>query len=207
MKREYTIVRKDRAGFDAVKKPTAIDVAWAAGIYEGEGCCVKAGNSYNSFSVMVSQKDPELLYRLKEFFGGRVTQYKNGKFDVYHWVVCGDRGRVFLGCIYPFLTARRKAQIENTTANDFLEYIADLLHPVFGDEPYTVYESLWERVRQNIELTRQRAREHKRKRHAEYELERANDLVYKEKKRDAQRRRRQLQKDQNLHLVEMQKSA
>src|ERR1700733_5848744 len=112
MKREYKIVRKDRAGYDATKKPTAIDVAWAAGIYEGEGCCVKAGKNKQAFSVMVSQKDPELLYRLKEWFGGRVTLYKNGvgkkdsNFQVYHWLVCGDRGRVFLACIFPFMTAR-----------------------------------------------------------------------------------------------------
>lgn len=213
MKREYTIVRKDREGFDAIKKPTAIDVAWAAGIYEGEGTCVKAGHDGKSFSVLIVQKDPELLYRIKDWFGGRLTLCKNGpredrnKFQAYHWVVCGDRARVFLGCIYPFLTARRKAQIESTTANDFLEYVEDLLHPVFGTEPYLIHESLWERVRRNIELTRQKAREHKKKRHAQYELKRANDPVYKEKKRQSQRERRKLAKEQKLHLVEMQKSA
>jgi hypothetical protein len=151
MKREYKIVKKDKAGLDAVKTPTAIDVAWAAG--------------------------------------------------------CGDRARVFLGCIYPFMTSRRKAQIESTSANDFLEYVADLLHPVFGSEPYTVYESLWERVKQNVDIQRKKALEHRRKYHTEYELKRANDLVYREKKREAQRQRRKLAKEQKLHLVEMQKSA
>ncbi len=212
MKRDYTIVRKDRDGFDATKKPTAIDVAWAAGIYEGEGSCCKAGHNGKSFNVLISQKDPELLYRLKELFGGRVSLYTNGvgkggKFYVYHWSICGDRGRVFLSCIYPFLTARRKAQIEATSANDFLEYVADLLHPNFGNDPYMIYESIWAQVRANIELRKKKALEHKRKRHAEYEMKRANDLGYKEKKREAQRRRRQLQKEQKVHLVEMQKTA
>jgi hypothetical protein len=211
-KREYTIVRKDRAGYDATKVPTAIDVAWAAGIYEGEGSCGKAGHNGKSFNVCVPQKYPELLYRLKDLFGGRVTLYENGvgkggKFQVYHWSICGDRARVFLGCIYPFLTARRKAQIESTSANDFLEYVEDLLHPVFGSDLYKIHESLWERVRQNIEIQRKKAKEHRKKMLAAYELSRANDQEYKEKKRDAQRRRRKLAKEQKLHLVEVQNSA
>jgi len=213
VKREYKIVRKDRAGYDAIKKPTAIDVAWSAGIYEGEGSCCKAGNNNQSFVVLVSQKDPEILYRLKDWFGGNVTLYKNGvgkkgsNFEVYHWRICGDRGRVFLGCIYPFLTARRKSQIDTTSANDFLEYVDDLLHPVFGAESFSIYDSLWERVKQNIEVQRRRAIEHKRKRQAAYDLSRANDGIYKEKRREAQRQRRKLQKEQKLHLVEMQKLA
>lgn len=213
VKREYKIVRKDREGFDAVKKPTAVDVAWCAGIYEGEGSCSKAGMHKQAFVVLVSQKDPEILYRLKDWFGGTVKLYKNGvghkgsNFEVYHWRISGDRGRVFLACIYPFLTARRKSQVEGTSANEFLEYVEDLLHPVFGNEPYMIYESLWERVRQNIEIQKQKSREHYRKIRAAYELRRANDEEYREKKRESQRQRRKLQKEQKLHLVETQKLA
>ena len=60
-------IRRDKPGLDATKAPTALDVAWAAGIYEGEGSCVAGGTKGKSFSVTVTQKDPELLYRCETF--------------------------------------------------------------------------------------------------------------------------------------------
>ena len=103
MERTYKIVKKDRKGMDAVRRPTAIEVAWAAGIYEGEGSCVANHNSkgYESFVVSVNQNDPELLYRMREMFGGSIILC-NRKFNgkprpIYHWKICGDRARTFIG--------------------------------------------------------------------------------------------------------------
>jgi len=131
-------VRENKPGLEPIKVPTAIDVAWAAGIYEGEGTCsIKGGSSgKGSYSTTVSQKDPELLYRLRDLFGGSVNLYKVGtkrKFEVHHWLVSGDKARGFLAAIYPFLTCRRKAQIDATNARFFLEYASDLLRINYSD--------------------------------------------------------------------------
>ena len=58
MERTYKIVKKDRKGMDAVRRPTAIDIAWAAGIYEGEGSCITNHNAKWS-DVVCCQREPE----------------------------------------------------------------------------------------------------------------------------------------------------
>lgn len=120
--------KTDRAGLDATRIPSDIEIAWAAGVYEGEGSCVRTGPKSNSFSVTISQKDPELLYRLREMFGGSVFFRYQGKqrFTVYTWVLCGTRARIFLAAIFPWLTARRKIQIEATSAKEFLEFVGPI---------------------------------------------------------------------------------
>lgn len=199
MKREYQIVKKDRQGLDAVKVPTALEIAWTAGLYEGEGSCVVSGSKRNSFAVLISQKDPELLYWLRGWFGGGVRFYNVGKqkqFSIYHWVLCGDKARVFLGVIYPYLTARRKSQIESTTASLFLENAQDLLvkDTTFGSS--LVYAALWERINQIDVAQRTKAREHKKKREAEWYSERSQDPAFMEHKRLAQQERRKIKKEQ-----------
>lgn len=101
---------------EPTKVPSALDVAWAAGIYEGEGCC-QDYHTRKRVTARVTQKDPELLYSLRELFGGSVVGQGN-KCQV--WLVCGDRARYFLALIYPRLTARRKAQVDMNGALSFL---------------------------------------------------------------------------------------
>lgn len=63
--------------------------------------------------IQVVQKDPEILYRLRDWFGGSIRpQGKNGDCSV--WAVCGDRGRVFIALCYPYLSNRRRAQVDAT---------------------------------------------------------------------------------------------
>jgi hypothetical protein len=95
---------------------TAQDVAWAAGIYEGEGCCRTTKDQVSgrpcSLGVVVSQKDPWLVNKLQEKFGGRIAQYNNNKGACYwHWYLGVKEGRGFLMTIYKFLSPRRKKQI------------------------------------------------------------------------------------------------
>src|ERR1700677_1057295 len=206
MKREYYTTRKDKGkrwvGFDATKAPTATDVAWAAGIYEGEGTCSTKRKGANSFSVTVSQKDPELLGRLREWFGGSVICFKNGKFECHRWAVSGDRARVFLACIYPFLTARRKSQIDTTSARFFLDDVVDLLTPDFGTEPYSVCVALWDRLQDIENHQRQKAAEHKKQRHHEYHVKKSQDPAWMEKRRLQTAARRKLQKEHSQKVVE-----
>jgi len=87
-------------------KPTSTDIAWAAGIYEGEGTC---GRHNDSTQTSVAQKDNWILYKLKSFFGGSVIYYK--KYKQHRWRLSGARSRGFLMTIYTFLSPRRKTQI------------------------------------------------------------------------------------------------
>jgi len=202
MKRTYKIVKKDREGLDAVRRPTAIEVAWAAGIYEGEGSCVttKCSETNRSFAVSVSQKDPELLYRMRDVFGGTISRYER-KFNgnvcpIHHWKICGDRARTFIGAIYPFLTARRKEQIESTPACDFLELSQDLLRFDVTLGQSQVYESLWQRIYEYDAQQREKAREHKNQYQKEYWAKQSADPAYRERKRLEQQERRKLKKEQ-----------
>lgn len=104
---------------DATKVPTALDIAWSAGIYEGEGSCRLCGKTKRGFMVSVAQKDPELLYRLRDWFGGSI-QDQNPNHECYVWNACGDRARIFIALVYDVMTSRRKSQIEATGALDFL---------------------------------------------------------------------------------------
>ena len=200
MERAYKIVKKDREGLDAVRRPTAIEIAWAAGIYEGEGCCVTGGGKKNSFYASVSQKDPECLYQMRDLFGGRIAKYDrkfNGKVcPIHHWVVCGDRGRTFLGAIYPFLTSRRKAQIEATPAGDFIEQAQTLLRFDTSLGQSKIYEGLWNWINDYDAEQRRKAREHKNKREAEWRATKGQEPEFKEKRRLAQQERRKIKKDQ-----------
>ena len=102
--------------------PSLIDIAWSAGIYEGEGH-VRNRRSAATI-VQVSQKDPELLFRLREWFGGKVSFAKCSTIPAEHqchvWIVCGDKCRLFIALVYPFLTSRRKVQVDDTRALSFL---------------------------------------------------------------------------------------
>lgn len=59
--------------------------------------------------MMVSQKDPELLYRMAEMWGGSVRYNQKG---IYVWRITGARAAKFYTDIKPWLTARRIEQIE-----------------------------------------------------------------------------------------------
>lgn len=118
-------VWKQGDSLEAVAKPTAEDVAFFAGFYEGEGSCHTV-KTYNALGVKVRQKDPELLYRMRDLWGGSVKfsairsgkasptfeGYESWKNPIFSWTLSGDRARSFLRQIYPLLSSRRKAQID-----------------------------------------------------------------------------------------------
>ncbi len=201
MERGYKIVKKDRAGLDPIAVPTYFEIAWTAGIFEGEGSCTASGIDGRSFSICISQKDPELLYRIRDWFGGSVKLYNVGnqrRFQCYHWVVCGDKGRVFIGCIYPYLTERRKEQIRRTRVSEFLDIAQDLI-TAQSSEPSKLYQALWERIADHDTEQRNKAREHKKKREKEWRNAHADDEQRKSHRRDvrrATRARKKLQKEQ-----------
>jgi hypothetical protein len=112
--------RPNNPELDAVKVPSALDVAWAAGVYEGEGTVRNCGRGKRSLTVGIPQKDPELLYWLRNWFGGSVNPPSGGN-NCYHLDLCGDRARLFIAQIYSRLTSRRKSQVDVTNCLGFLE--------------------------------------------------------------------------------------
>lgn len=206
-----TVVHRNKTGFDATLKPTAIDIAWAAGIYEGEGSCVASGEkasdgSRRSFAVNVPQKDPEILYKLCGLFGGRISLFNvksRTRFPIYHWVNCGDRARAFLTAIYPFLTAKRKAQINATRVSIFLEEAQEFLVLPVVDVPCQRYEAICATV-QNFTGVRRAAADKKR---YEYLKNYYQQPDYKEKNRLKKYESRKLKKEQSLKVVEIKKTA
>lgn len=114
-------IRPNYKELDATKTPTALDIAWAAGIYEGEGHVRLCGKTKRGLALAVVQKDPEILIRLRDWFGGSIHYQAKAKSPVHTWDACGDRARVFIALVYSFLSARRKIQVDFTGALEFLD--------------------------------------------------------------------------------------
>jgi hypothetical protein len=210
MQRRYDIVRRDKPGLDAIKVPTNLDVAWAAGIYEGEGSCVCPNvNGSHSFGVQVSQKDPELLYKMRDMFGGSVKPYMNGGFSIYHLKICGDRGRVFLATIYPYLTVRRKAQIDATRVKLFLNECTDIVNTPRESQECPIYAALWVRVGEYVEQQRKKAKNHRTEYQDKFYADRSKNPEWMEKRRlaTAKWRAEKKSKEQLLNVVEFKKIA
>lgn len=107
------------------------EIAWAAGIYEGEGSCgtqryskklKKTGleKVYTLLQATVSQKDPWILFELQRLFGGRINTYPNSgcsKAWISRWRVCGAKARGFLQTVYVLLSPRRREQVSFALKN------------------------------------------------------------------------------------------
>jgi hypothetical protein len=192
------IIKRDRAGLDAKFTPNDLDIAWAAGVYEGEGSCVRSGHGKRSFSISIAQKDPEMLYRLRDFFGGTVKEYENSRgtnkngykpFMIFAWRVCGDRARIFLAVIYSYLTQRRQHQILSTPAGTFLQEIGPI--PRQGGLPLVTLKLAEYVTRYRVENAEKR-RDYLKKFH---ENRKVNEPGYAEKRRQNTRNWRKRKKE------------
>ena len=94
-----------RVGNERTVVPTTLDIAWAAGIYEGEGSCEVNRRTQR---VKVTQKDRWILDKLQKLFGGRLSKTPNKGCST--WQCYATRARGFLMTIYSFLSPWRKAQ-------------------------------------------------------------------------------------------------
>lgn len=209
MPRDYQIARTAKDGLEPVKKPTELDIAWAAGIYEGEGSCNTPTKHKSAFTVQITQKDPEFLYKLRDLFGGSVKGYDNGGFWIHHWRTSGNKGRAFLGAIYPFLTVRRKSQIDATGARIFLNDAAHLVATPRISPECQIYSSLWTWIEQKEVESRKQAKEHKTKRMDKHYADKSKDQAWMEKRRLATARWRAENKikEQQSNVLEMKKIA
>lgn len=116
-----------------VRQPTDMDVAWIAGLYEGEGTCW--GDSKGRIMAGIYQKDPEILFWCREMFGGNISQNRHKTPDKICniWNLGGDNARAFLQVIYPFMSSRRKMQIEKTSFKKFTGVVRNT-RPDIGED-------------------------------------------------------------------------
>jgi hypothetical protein len=95
---------------------TSQQIAWAAGIFEGEGCCSWTSRQHNCQEVMVKQNDRWILDRFSEVFGGKVSacnsQNTLSKNQSYRWRLFGANARGFLMTVYGFLSPHRQEQVK-----------------------------------------------------------------------------------------------
>lgn len=95
-------------------RPTLVDIAWAAGVYEGEG-----STDYHSRAtrVTVTQKDGWILHKFRALFGGSVryegrhTLYRGEYRGNHRWYLRGSRARGFLLTVFSWLSPRRRLQV------------------------------------------------------------------------------------------------
>jgi hypothetical protein len=93
--------------------PRQAEIAYAAGIWDGEGSCAAylGGGKYRRalvFNVSVWNNDERLLYWLQERFEGGVYLRKNTAFE---WRVNGSKAYNFLKQVYPYLIVRRTSAV------------------------------------------------------------------------------------------------
>lgn len=102
------------------RQTTTPDLYWAAGLLDGEGSFRNPMGG--SEVVNCWQKDPELLFKLGEIFGGRVymcrRKVQEGKHrNVLHaWSVYGPTARGVMMTLFKLMSTRRKGQIVRSLA-------------------------------------------------------------------------------------------
>jgi hypothetical protein len=136
---------------EATKVPTALDIAWIAGFYEGEG---SASGIKGRTIVQVAQKDPEILFRCRELFGGTITLVRmNTPHYCHTWKQYGDRARIFFAAIYPYMSVRRKLQIEKAGGLRFTGF-AQPIRGAMSEERKTARASMTPQERQRETMQR-----------------------------------------------------
>lgn len=88
---------------------TSLDIAWAAGFIEGEGCFSSSGRGGTFINVKQVQREP--LERLLRMFGGKITIKKmpSGK-PINSWTAYGNLAAGVAMTVFVLLSPRRTSQ-------------------------------------------------------------------------------------------------
>lgn len=107
-----------------------VQIAWAAGLIEGEGSIQTGEGRYSSHTgrrivavrIRVVMSDPDVVERLRDIFGvGNILPYRNtqglGKKPLFRWDTSRhDEVKSICQAIYPFMGERRRGQIDRLLA-------------------------------------------------------------------------------------------
>lgn len=99
----------------------AVDIAWAAGLFEGEGSIqlwqdTKSERSYPRLEL--SSTDQDVVLRFAGILGGAIygpIERENRK-PFWRWTATGERARSALAVLAPQLGARRTARMDDVLA-------------------------------------------------------------------------------------------
>jgi hypothetical protein len=106
--------------------PSTAEIAWAAGLFEGEGSAVvcfqrlKRGSSERGkpyLQLTLSSTDLDVLQRLQRLVGGRLNgpyQWGDKRKPIWRWQMTGQKEVDRVVCLlFPWLGARRQWQVRN----------------------------------------------------------------------------------------------
>ena len=92
--------------------PSDLDIAWAAGLYEGEGSAMILAAPQCQPRVALNMTDEDVVRRFAAIFGrGNVRRYegKNGRLPQWQWSVQSGPDVVYvLALLWPHLGERRR---------------------------------------------------------------------------------------------------
>lgn len=90
---------------------TETDLAYIAGLFDGEGCVLVAkaartnGKQYYTLLTNISNKDLRCLRFSQERFGGRINVQRSSQ--VGRWALTSNRAARFLKAILPYLVIKK----------------------------------------------------------------------------------------------------
>ena len=92
---------------------TTKDIAWIAGLIEGEGCF---SQTKGSITAQLSMTDEDIVRRSGGLvkapsIGVHNSQVRNGRKVSYRWTLCGTPAASWMMTIYPFMGERRRTRI------------------------------------------------------------------------------------------------
>lgn len=96
-------------------KITVAQIAYLAGIIDGEGCIHilkqrKGKFVYYTLFMQVANTDPKLMLWIQEIFGGNVRPRKlcrSNKRNVWQWVLAARQAEEVLRLVIPFLVVKK----------------------------------------------------------------------------------------------------
>ena len=89
-----------------------VEIAWATGLFEGEGC-IHLRKGYKGVALQMNSTDKDVLERLAQVFGGSIYQISMSKKpshykQLYHWSVTKRQDVIpALEKMLPFMGERR----------------------------------------------------------------------------------------------------
>jgi|SRR5207302_1628726 len=98
-----------KSSLDASLPPSDENIAWLAGIYEGEGSVHYTRHHGRHVFVQIGQKDRWILDKIRAFVGGGISY--NSHTRIHLLQLYGERAKLFLWLIYPYLSPHRQQQI------------------------------------------------------------------------------------------------
>ena len=91
------------------------DIAWLAGLIEGEGCFTKCRESIR---ISIAMTDKDVIQRVADMWKSPVGvwTHREGCKIPYNTIVCGNSAAGWMMTLYPFLSERRRARVRELLA-------------------------------------------------------------------------------------------